>query len=396
LQDAEMNWLPTLEFLRAHAVHFQALGSVILLSFFIVATTILQKKSLDRSRDLLNSATDAVRETALYKSAVLYMDRRSEAASGMFTSATYSLPIYFLVCVVFFCSIVTYFGAELLACGNSCQPTPSYVLGGVLAADPFADPDVLARVQSQTVFMASMAFLSAYVWVIGSLVNRINNYDTSPITFYYLSVRILTACLVAGIARHIIEVIPLSAALQAPKSETILLAVLGFLIGWNPSLWTADLLRWAAAVWRSGIPRQRLPNADSMPQSMMITQLQGLVDDKAARLVELDIDNCQKLACENAILIWLRTPYNLELIVDWIGQAQLCVLFEPEIVNALRQNGIRDIFSYRAQIADDASLAAMHGITKVSKEFVAGHRGTIDADPAFQRLSQLRKALGVT
>src|SRR5262249_8154497 len=157
------------------------------------------------------------------------------------------IPIYFLVAVVFFCSLVSYFGAEFFRCENPCKPTPSYVLGGAMAADPAADPIKLARFQSETVFIGTMAFLSAYVWVIGNLINRINNYDTSPITFYYLSVRILTACIVAGIARQIVAVIPLGNVLSGPNNEPLLLAVLGFLIGWNPSLWTAELLRWAAA-----------------------------------------------------------------------------------------------------------------------------------------------------
>jgi hypothetical protein len=80
-----LNFLP--EFLQ-NIVHLQAIGSVVLLCFFIIATTILQKRSVDRSREVLHTATDEVKGTALYASAVLYMNRRSEAAKNMFTDGS--------------------------------------------------------------------------------------------------------------------------------------------------------------------------------------------------------------------------------------------------------------------------------------------------------------------
>ena len=109
------------DFLR-NIAHLQAIGSVGLLCFFIVATTILQKKAIDKSRDVLETATAEVKRTALYTNAVLYMNRRSEATKNTFTDPTFFLPIYFLVAVVFMCSLVSYFGAEFFTCGDPCQP----------------------------------------------------------------------------------------------------------------------------------------------------------------------------------------------------------------------------------------------------------------------------------
>jgi hypothetical protein len=272
---------------------------------------------------------------------------------------------------------------------------PSYVLGGALAADPATNAADLARYQSETVFVGSMAFLSAYIWVIVSLIGRINNFDTNPITFYFLAARMLTACLVAGIAHHILAVIPIAEGFTTLIGRPVLLAALGFLIGWNPSLWTAEIVRWTAKVWRSGLPRQRWPREDDMPQVMPVSLIEGLVDDKAERLRELDIDSCQKLACENAVLLWLRTAYNMEIIVDWIAQAQLCVRFEPDKILVLRSNGIRDIFVYHEQIGKPPSLTAVQVLVKIPKEILEGHVSNIDQDPAYQRLMELRSALQV-
>ena len=374
-----------------NVIHVQAVGSVFLLCGFIIASTLLQQKAVTKSKELLETTTAEVKSTALYQSALLYMNRRHEAAMNFFSNPAFAIPIYFLVLVVLFCSIVSYFGAEAFSSGE----TPSYVLGGAAAANPGFDHAKLAKFQSETVFIGSMAFLGAYVWVIGNLINRINNYDTSPITFYFLSVRILTACLVAGIARQIFEALPYHEILYNSDHEPVGLAVLGFLIGWNPSLWTTELVERGSAFWKLGIPRQRWPKAENMPQNMTLSMIQGLVDDKISRLQELDVDNCQKLACENAVLIWLRTSYNLEVIVDWVAQAQLCVLYEPEKIQSLRANGIRDIFSYHDEISDAASLTAVQTIVQAPKEIIERHKTTLSACPVFQRLDELRKALSI-
>ncbi len=376
--------------------HLQAVGAIFLLCGFIIASTKLQQKTIIRSRDVLESISENIKQTALYKSAVLYIDRRqSPTASGLsFSDMASAIPVYFLVLIVFFCSVVAFFGAEFFQNSDLQSFVPSYVLGGIKAANPKSTVEDLLRFESETVFMGSMAFLGAYVWLIGNLISRINNYDTSPITFYFLSVRILTACLMAGIARQILPIIPRQ-VLDGGGNEPVLLAALGFLIGWNPTLWVAELVQWGAAIWRSGIPRQRWPAPQSMPQNMTIGMVQGLVDDKATRLMELDIDNCQKLACENAILIWLRTPYNLELIVDWIAQAQLCVLYEPDKIQTLRQNGIRDVFAYQEAIGGAEGLSAVQNLLQTPKGIIEGHRKAVATNPVFERLEELRRALRV-
>jgi hypothetical protein len=373
-------------------VHIQAMGSVFLLCSFIIATTMLQQRAVTESKGLLDTTTDEVKPTALYKSALLYMNRRYDAVMTFFYNPTFIIPISFLVVVVLFCSIVTYFGAEALSKAH----TASYVLGGALAADPTADPARLAQFQSGTVFIGSMAFLGAYVWLISNLVTRINNYDTSPITFYFLSVRILAACLVAGLARQIVEGLPYHEILYNSNNEPVGLGVLGFLIGWNPSLWTTELVQRGSSLWKLGTARQQSPKEEDMPQSMTLAMIQGLVDDKVSRLSELDVDNCRKLACENPVVIWLRTPYNLELSVDWIAQAQLCVLYDPDNIQALRRTGIRDIFIYYDEIRDPNALGSVQKIVDAPQAIIERHETALGESPTFQKLAELRRAWSIS
>ena len=372
-----------------NVIHLQALGSVVLLCAFLVATTVFQQRALQRSKITLENAADDIKATVAYASAQDFLNRRQ--APSLFLNPTYAIPAWFLILVVLLCSMVTFFGAEFMRLDS----TPSFVLGGVKAAQSPLPAD-LAQFQAETVFIGSIAFLGAYVWLIANLVTRLNNYDTSPVTYYFMAIRILTACIVAGIARLVIEGIPLLRDLMTNGAhEPVGLAVIGFAIGWNPSLWINELVLRIGDFLKQRIPRQRWPQGDDLPENKTLSMIEGMLDSKVERLVELDIDNAQRLACENAVLIWLRTSYNLETVVDWIAQAQLCRLLEGGKVRALRANGIRDIFGYMVAIADDAGAASIQQIINIAPDLIKKHRATIADDPAFQRLSEVKKALEV-
>ena len=241
-------------------------------------------------------------------------------------------------------------------------------------------------------FIGSIAFLGAYVWLMANLVTRLNNYDTSPITYYFMAIRILTARIVAGIARLVIEGPPLHALVYS-AGEPVGLAVLGFAIGWNPSLWIDEIILRISDFLKQRIPRQRWPQGDDLPENKTLSMIEGMLDSKVERLMELDIDNAQRLACENSVLIWLRTSYNLETVVDWIAQAQLYRLLEADKVHTLRSIGIRDIFGYMTAIADDPGIASIQQIVNVAPEIIKKQRAAVADDPAFQRLNEVKDAL---
>jgi hypothetical protein len=378
-------------YLVQQIIHVQAIVSVVLLVGFLVATTLLQQRTMMRSTEVLQTAPQRVTQTDLYASALAYFKRRQ--VPNLFTSTSHLVPVWFLILVVFTCSIATFFGAEYFADAT----TPSYVLGGAYATGSHVADAGLMKYQSGTVFVGSMAFLGAYIWTIATLMNRINNNDTNPTTYYYLSIRILTACLVAGIARHMAEAVPFLRDVISLKSDPegfpVGLAVLGFLIGWNPTLWIQELLNQGAKLFKLQTIAQRQAAQQNLPQDMALTMVQGMADDKIERLMELDVDNCQKLAEENAIILWLRTSYNLELITDWVAQAQLCTRFEDDKVESLRRVGIRDIFDYVAAIANDPALTAVQGVLQIPLGIITNHATEIAADPAYKQLQQLRTAL---
>jgi len=370
-------------------VHLLSVCGVILLVGFLVATTLLQGRSVAGALGVLDKIDAAIKKTKLFADAQEYFQRRD---INPFSSPSHLIPIWFLIVVVFLGAMMAFFGAEFLQNGT----IPNYVLGGTRAAVKNAQD--LAAYQSSTVFIASVAFLSAYVWLIGRLITRLYCNDMSPTSYYFLSVRILTAVLVAALTRHIIEAIPgLRQAIYA-NDQPVGLAAIGFVIGWNPSLWIDDLMKKINEWWKSSVSRPRPPGSANMPENMALTMIQGLDDDAGDRLNELGIDNFQDLSQRNPLVIWLRTRYTLELVVDWIGQSQLCVLYESDSVELLRRVGIRDIFAYRTAIDTDPGRDALAGVLHqlVPKSLLETHRTAIDQDPAYQNIEQLRTAISLS
>ncbi len=410
-------------------VQFFSAGSVIILCLFICMSVHLQQRVFNKAASNLKKFSNVFKNTKAYTIANDYIDVRVDKDGGrnttFFVNAAFQIPIILLLVIVFFFSSVSYFGAVLY---KEDVRTPSYVLGGsdAVASTSYSNAYIgnngvtndendaryveekqklaisLKRTQAESIFVITIAFFVSYLWVIKRLIIRINNYDVSPVTFYFLSVRILAACLAAGFAPHIVKALSFGSKPDEITAYTAYLALLGFVIGVNPYLW----LDWAGQLIYErlrivGRKRQQAAPED-MPQEMSLAMIQGLTDDKIARLNELDIDNCLKLARENALIIWVRTPYNLEIILDWISQAQLCILWAPAKIQSLRKNGIRDIFAYKDALGDKhkgnseeekSAFNEVQQIVGAPEGILALHASLLDDDPAFEELRELRAAL---
>src|SRR5260370_42087699 len=75
---------------------------------------------------------------------------------------------------------------------------PSFLLAGMQLVNP---TDALPAYQKGTLVVVAMAFVGAYVYILGQLLDRLNNNDLYPISFYYYSARIIIACFTAIVLR---------------------------------------------------------------------------------------------------------------------------------------------------------------------------------------------------
>jgi hypothetical protein len=319
-------------------------------------------------------ATYPVANSQYYKIAKSYFTDLEPFA----LSKRYALPVTVLFLVTLSCASVTYFGTQW----TDYLGTANYVLGGTYVLKHNAPEEVLAY-QTSTVAIGSAAFIGAYVYIVQVILNRINNDDISPITYYYFAVRILVACLVAGIVRH-------GTSIFGPAdSDTFLLTLIpiGFVIGLQPDLWISALTTKISKKFGL-LGRQKDPEDQDIPGNLSLLLIEGLTDGKRARLEELDLDNCQALSEHNPFIIWARTSYQLLHIVDWMSQAQLILLVKDAGIKKLRAHGIRDIFAFETSLSGKGKQQ-LANILAISPEVADDLLRYLTNCPSFLRLKDV-------
>ena len=78
--------------------------------------------------------------------------------------------------------------------------------------------------------------------------------------------------------------------------------------------------------------------------------LDGIDFETRYRLEECGLRDVQNLACANPVMLAVESPFNLNELIDWIGQAQLCHLVGLERYMLLREYSVRTIFDLERAI----------------------------------------------
>lgn len=78
--------------------------------------------------------------------------------------------------------------------------------------------------------------------------------------------------------------------------------------------------------------------------------LDGIDFDIRYRLEECGLRDVQNLACANPVMLAIESPFNLNEIIDWVGQAQLCHIVGLERYMLLREYNVRTIFDLERAI----------------------------------------------
>ena len=351
----------------------------VILSMFPAVLCTVQNVSLQRQQAELKSMENTpAAGTTLYQTAVRIIGADDRDA---FIDNDYIVPIlsYFVVSIVGFIAMFLGYGLKDLF----AQPT--VLLGGLMEIDlNNTAPYVLF--QRQTFAVVSMAFVGAYAYSLGRILDRINNNDLYPISLYYYATRIIIACVVAAVLRHTI-----SAFGTFPESWLMLL---GFIVGFAPDLFIIAMSRkafQAMKVWGS----RPDPNDAALPVGLPMLMIDDLTREKIDRLNELGIDSAQVLARQNPFLLLPRLPFELSLLNDWIAQAQLYVFAREEKLKALRAIYVNDIIDLYVRLKNpDSSAAVCDTLGREAKESGALLQ-QLEDNVDFTRLLELVRALKV-
>jgi len=297
-----------------------------------------------------------------------------ESVSGINKDFDIPIFVYFFLLLVGFLSILIGYHCDQLF------KIPSVLLGGLKTE---GDSN-FSTYQRQTFAILATTFFATYIYSLGRLLDRVNNNDLYPVSLYYYTIRVAIAVVVAAVIRHTAEVFGLD-------SNPVLLLV-AFGIGFAPDLFILAIIRRAFQALKIWGARGE-PDAKSRPTSLPLLTIDDLSRDKIDRLNELGIDSAQVLARQNPFLLLPRLPFDLNLIVDWIGQAHLYVLVKDEKLALLRNLFVRDSFDLHMRLEDDGCRAAVCQVLGISDQDAKLLMRQLEEDPSFARLKEVRAAL---
>ena len=75
------------------------------------------------------------------------------------------------------------------------------------------------------------------------------------------------------------------------------------------------------------------------------------------------LDDSENLANANLLELLIRTPFNPRLLIDWISQAKLYLLFRDKIYT-LREARVRTIFDFDKAMSDQEARANLFSLVE--------------------------------
>jgi len=338
---------------------------------------VVQTISRDRQADKLdNVISPAIKNTRYFLLAKANLDSIKPASVS---DGDFRAPILLFATIISFCSLLSFMG---LFWPGYLQ-RPSFILIGMYHASNIED---LEQYQAGTLIAASIAFIGAYLALFHRLLGQLNNNDIYPISFHYYSAWLLTAMIIAAIYRHIMTIFGLGPNVEA------FVVLISFAIGGLPAPFFSALLH--LAFNKLSITGDKDdPAQAALPTNLNLLMIDGLANEKIDRLGELGISDAQVLSCQNPFMLWARLPYDLSLIVDWIGQAQLYVCVREEGLRIARTLGIGDIQKFAAVLGDEKASSDLCDAMHFKPNFVAPLLASLADSPDYVCLKEVKAAM---
>lgn len=279
---------------------------------------------------------------------------------------SYVVPVTAATLVTIFGLISLLFAADLVA-----DPGQRSVVLTAL----FEPGEAKDELRWQSMVVLTMAFLGAYIWSCHSIVRRLVAGDLAPIEYFNTSLRMILAPLLSLMVTFLFQAGPTPQALQQS------LPVIAFMTGMLPG---------AMLLYLEEKVVQLLKFSDRGAPDLPLAMIEGLNRFHAVRLAEVGIDNAQNLAEADLVELVLKTPYNVNQLIDWIAQARLYVVVKDNI-EPLRHAGIRTAFDL-VDVGDEArnEIAKLGGL---APPILATAARSLQRDPITRRLADFRTKL---
>jgi hypothetical protein len=355
--------------------------SLIVAALFALApllTCFAHTISIDRQKEKLDSLVlSKIKETQYF---VIAKASLASIRPPSVKQSDFFVPMLLFVVIILFCSLISFMA---LFTPEAFEPK-STLLGGLHVLQE-NDKNTIANYQSGTLVVSAAAFVGAYLALFKRLLSQINNNDIYPISFHYFSVWLITAMVLAAMMRHFASVVFI-------RDDSAALLLIALAIGAAPAPFFTAFIHSAFGYLNISGDKDD-PSRDNMPSNLNLLMIDGLANEKIDRLSELSISDAQVLSCQNPLILWVRLPYDLALIVDWIAQAQLYVCLREEGFRKARAQQIGDIHKFVSVLSNSAAATVLCEELGLKPAYVAPLLASFSESPYFVRLREVKEAM---
>lgn len=249
----------------------------------------------------------------------------------------------FLICLLPLPGLQSAFAVDRIV-----QPA-LFTAGGVW----FSDPAHSTQYFMNTMTIAALAFLGAYVFTLRIFIRAVATFDLSPVTMLRATAHVILSVSGAvliwrALPDPVSQLAGGSYQEAATRSLPFAWFFMAFIFGFVPDSGLQFIFtrgsQWIRAIKTTD--DRFIGNTKSVPLDV----IDGIDFFTRFRLEEANIFEVQNLAVVNPIMLHIETPFGIYQTIDWVAQAQLCTVVGPERFLMFRQHNIRTIFDLERSV----------------------------------------------
>ncbi len=340
-----------------------------LIPFFSIGAVVGLRRVASRRLSTLVAAFPAIPATSAFQS---FAGLPGKPTASKISTARYIMPLFYLMCLNFFMSMLVLDGSGWTDNAISAQ-RKVFLLCGSRCVETTGD---LSAYETNTLVWAAYAFVGWMVWSFVTIFDRAATQQLFPATFNRLLIRLAVALLVAIMVRHTMADFPAAVATSGPA--------VAFVVGMFPQrglTFISQKVDFLAA-------------ANDRSDNFSLELIQGIDTTMTYRLQELGIGSGTDLARCNPFTIFEAAAMPISVVIDWIAQAQLILWVQSDRFGILQKAGYRTIFDLVRLLRDPQSKALLQGLCDWTIPAGYDQIAAIEADGDYQRLRDVWVAMG--